>query len=315
MKKLLGLFMFVLLLYASLWPKVPAENRDGNHANMLRRVGQYGIISLGVGTLIVAGGIDLSMGSFIGLCSTVLAVGMSRQGWSPSTAVGVVLALAVGVGLLHGVLATKCRLQPFVVTLCGLFAYRGLARWYAGDTNAGMEGKYPGFRDAFSRAEPGGIPIEFIYLVVAVVLFGLFLHRTVYGRYLFAIGSNELAAKYSGIHVDRYKIAAYVICSLTAAFFSMMHLAEIASIAPSGAGEMMELYAIAGAVLGGCSLRGGEGTVAGIVLGAAIPTLIQTAVNFWEIPQALEYTAMGGALLVGALLDEVLRRRNALKRG
>ena len=315
MKKLLGLLLFLVLLYAALWPKVPADSREQNHVNMLRRVGQLGIISLGAGTLIIAGGIDLSMGSFIGLCATVLAAGMSRSGWSPATAVAVVAGMAVGAGLIHGVLATKLRLQPFVVTLCGLFVYRGLARWYAGDTNAGLGRDYPGFRNAFSRADLWGVPIEFVYLVVAVVFFGLLLHRTIYGRYLFAIGSNELAAKYSGIHVDRYKIGAYVLCSLSAAFFSMMHLAEIASVAPSNAGTLLELYAIAGAVLGGCSLRGGEGNVLGIVLGAAILTSLQTAVNFWEIPQALEYSAIGGALLVGALLDEVLRRRNSLKRG
>jgi len=315
MKKLLGLFVFLVLLYAALWPKVPADTRDQNHTNMLRRVGQIGVISLGVGTLIIAGGIDLSMGSFIGLCATVLAVGMSRDGWSPATAIGVVLAMAVGAGLVHGLLATKMRLQPFVVTLCGLFIYRGLARWYAGDTNAGLGRDQPGFRDAFSRAEVAGVPIEFVYLVVVVAFFGLLLHRTVYGRYFFAIGSNELAAKYAGIRVDRYKIAAYVLCSLSAAFFSMMHLAEIASVAPSNTGMLMELYAIAGAVIGGCSLRGGEGNVPGIMLGAAILTMLQSAVNFWEIPQALEYTAIGGALLIGALLDETLRRRNALKRG
>jgi ribose transport system permease protein len=309
MKKLIGLLLFAIGLYLAVFVKVPEgnDNRTKNNVNMARRMSQLGIVSLGAGTLIIAGGIDLSIGSFMGLCATVLAVGMQRQGWSPPQAIAVVLGMGVVVGLIHGLLVTKLRLPAFIVTLCGLFIYRGLARWWAGDANAGIG---PGmFKRAFSEATPFGLPVEFIYLVVAAIVFYLLLQRSIYGRYLYAIGSNELAAKYSGIRVDRYKIFAYVLCSLTAAFYSMMHLAEVASVSPSNVGSMLELYAIAGAVIGGCSLRGGEGNVLGIILGASILTLLQAVVSFWDVPQSLEYAAIGGALLVGAIMDEVLRRR------
>jgi ribose transport system permease protein len=315
MKKLAGVVVVLLLLYIALLATVPNARRHENHTNMARRIGQYGIISLGAGTLIISGGIDLSMGSFVGLSATVLAVCMSAKQMSPAAAIAVAAALGVAAGTIHGLLVTKLRLQPFVVTLCGLFVYRGLARWLAGDANPGLGSGHLEFREIFSLHEFGWIPVEFLYLVAAVVLFGVFLHRSVYGRYLFAIGSNETAVRYSGIPVDRFKILAYVLCSLTAVFFSIMYLAEIAGVQPSNTGAFLELYAIAGAVLGGCSLRGGDGNVIGIVAGTAILAILKTAVTFWEVPDAMEYAAIGGALLFGAILDEFLRRRSPAARG
>jgi ribose transport system permease protein len=305
MKKLAGLIVFVVILYAAVWLSVGS----GSNVNLLRKFGQIGIICLGVGTLIIAGGIDLSMGSFIALSSTVMAVGMSQKGWSPATAIGVATALGVAAGTTHGLVVTKLRVQPFVVTLCGLFVYRGLALWYAGNMNAGLGSSFQGFRYTFSNAKPLGVPIEFFYLLAALAGFAVLLHRTVYGRYLMAIGSNETSARYSGIRVDRYKILAYVICSLSAVFFSIEYLAENPSVSPSTYGAMFELYAIAGAVLGGCSLRGGDGNAIGIVLGAAVLTLLKPVVSFWLDDSSLEWVVIGLALLAGAILDEQLRAR------
>jgi ribose transport system permease protein len=157
-----------------------------------------------------------------------------------------------------------------------------------------------------------------MFLVILLILMAVatvFLHRSVYGRYLFAIGSNEKAAKYSGIATDRYKILAYVICSGLAAVYGILYLMENNSAKPSDAGAFLELYAIAAAVLGGCSLRGGEGTVLGILLGTVILCLLPNMNNMWGIPSSLENIVFGMALLFGATLDEVLRRRNALRAG
>ncbi|MCE9604467.1 MAG: ABC transporter permease [Planctomycetia bacterium] len=314
MKKLIGSLTFMLLLYAALYFTGEGAFDLRNHANMARQIGQLGILCLGAGTLIIAGGIDLSMGSFIGLCGAVLAVGLSK-GWHPAVGIGVVCTMGVVAGTIHGLLVTKLKVQAFIVTLCGLFIYRGLARWWTGETNAGLGGGSLEFRYLFNGARLLGIPIEFVYLLGAAALAGLLLHRSIYGRYLFAIGSNELAAKYSGISVDAYKILAYVACSLSAVLFSILKLAETGSVPPSNHGASMELYAIAGAVLGGCSLRGGEGNVIGIVIGAVILVLLNSVVNFAMIPQSLEYTAIGSALLLGAILDEALRRRSAVRKG
>jgi ribose transport system permease protein len=312
MKKLVGLIVFIVILYAAVWVK--AENQAQSNSNMLRRVGQYGIVCLGVGTLIIAGGVDLSMGSFIALSGAVMAVGMSQKGWSPATAVAVCAGLGVLVGTAHGLIVTKLKVQPFVVTLCGWFIYRGLARWYCGEMNAGLGGAHPDFSRIFSTGEYFGMPVEFLYLLVALAGFSVLLHRTVYGRYLFAIGSNETAARYAGIRVDRYKILAYVICSLSAVFFSIEKLAQSNSVMPSNFGTTIELYAIAGAVIGGCSLRGGDGNAIGMVLGAAVLTLLEPLVGFWLQASSLELTVIGGALLAGAILDEQIRARNVLAR-
>lgn len=314
MKKLIGLLLVLIVLYGALITMLPPRAIGQNNFNLARRVGQYGIISLGAGVLIVSGGIDLSIGSFIGLSATVLAVGIQRQGWSPGAGIAAVLGLGAVVGWIHGMLVTKAKLQPFVVTLCGLFIYRGLARWYGDDSNAGLGSEHETFRKAFSKYELLGLPVEFWYLIAAVVVFGVLLHRSTYGRYLFAIGSNELAARYSGIRVDRYKIFAYILCSLTAALFSIMFLADSNSVQPSSTGSLIELYAIAGAVLGGCSLRGGEGSVAGIVLGTAILFVLMTTVFVAGVSDKLEYTAIGLTLLIGAMLDEFLRRRGTAVR-
>ena len=150
-------------------------------------------------------------------------------------------------------------------------------------------------------------------MLAVAALFALVMHASVYGRYLYAIGSNERAARYSGIVTDRYKVLAYVLCSMLASFFGVLYLMQENSVQPSSTGNFLELYAIAGAVLGGCSLRGGEGTVAGVLIGTAILWLLPNLANMWGIPSALEYTVIGAALLAGAMLDELLRRRSAVK--
>jgi ribose transport system permease protein len=312
MKKLVGLIVVLVILYGVTIANMMPEQIGNNNVNLARSIGQYGIISLGVAAVIISGGIDLSIGSFMGLCTTVLAVGLSEYGWSPPFAIAVVLGLGVVAGTIHGLLVTKAKLQPFVVTLCGLFIYRGLARWWGNDTNSGLGLGFTEFRTAFAEYQILGLPVSFWYLIGTAVIATVLLHRSVFGRYLFAIGSNELAARYSGIRVDLYKILAYVLCSVSAAFFSVLYLAEIASAQPSSDGQMLELYAIAGAVIGGCSLRGGEGTVAGIVVGTAILFVMKTAVYMVGVPDRLLYTAIGLMLLAGAMIDEFSRRRGAM---
>jgi ribose transport system permease protein len=232
--------------------------------------------------------------------------------WHPRPAILAVLALGAGIGLVNGLLITKLRVQAFVVTLCGLFIYRGTARWVGGDTQRGLGTSFRELKDFFNGSWLG-LPMALVIFLGLCLAAVVFLHLSVYGRYLYALGSNERAARYSGIATDRYKVLAYVLCSLLTAFFSVLYLMKLNSAQPSSTGNFFELYAIAGAVLGGCSLRGGEGTVLGIVIGTAILWLLPNLANMWGIPSALEYTVIGGALLLGAILDELLRRRGAAR--
>ena len=312
MKKLLGLALFLIVLYVLLLWSNEAARSALNHYNLGRRIGLLGIISLGAGFLIITGGIDLSIGSVIGLCATVMAMLLVDYKMPPPLAIGCVLLLGATIGLIHGLMVTKLRVQAFVVTLCGLFIYRGAARWIASDQVKGLAGEFTELKSLLYRQDVylAGLELPKFLVVLAIlsVFATIFLHFTVYGRYFFAIGSNELAARYSGIATDRYKILAYVMCSTLAAFFAILQLMELNSATPSSTGTFMELYAIAGAVLGGCSLRGGEGSVAGILMGSTILAILPNFAKMWGFKSDLEYMVIGVALLLGALLDELLRR-------
>jgi ribose transport system permease protein len=163
-----------------------------------------------------------------------------------------------------------------------------------------------------------GLPLSFIAFILVAIVMGIALHRSVFGRYLYAIGKNEEAARYSGIRTGRIIAAAYIICSGLAAISSIYFVMYTRSIAPASHGNFYELYGIAAAVLGGCSLRGGEGSIFGIVLGAVLLQILQNLVNLLGIPSSLNFTVMGGVILIGVLLDQQLiqyRQRHAAMRG
>ena len=160
-----------------------------------------------------------------------------------------------------------------------------------------------------------GIPVYLVIFLVLVLAAGVFLHYSVYGRYYFALGSNERAARFAGIAVDTYKISAYVLCSLLTGVYSYLFLMWTSSVEPASIGQNEELTAIAGAVLGGCSLRGGEGTIYGMVVGTIIIIILKMMINFWRIPDSVEGMMIGFILLLGIILDEVLRWRDGARPG
>lgn len=315
MKKLVGIGLFLAILYGALLLSDPGASSLQNHLNLGKRIGLYGILSLGAGMLIITGGIDLSIGAVVGLSSTLLAVLLVDYGVPPLPAMLLVMLMGGLIGVIHGLLVTRVKLQAFVVTLCGLFIYRGLSRWIANDSIKGLGNQFEDWKWLLSYNRPLGLPTSLVVLLILMAAATVFLHFSVYGRYFYAIGSNDKAASYSGIATDRYKILAYVLCSGLAALFGILELMQNNSAQPSSAGEFYELYAIAGAVLGGCSLRGGEGTVLGIFIGTAILWLLPNFNNMVGISSTLEKIVIGTALLLGAVLDEVLRRRNAVRAG
>jgi ribose transport system permease protein len=149
-----------------------------------------------------------------------------------------------------------------------------------------------------------------VLLLVTAAAAWLLLHRSVYGRYLFAVGRNAEAARYAGIDTRAVTTGAYVISGLLTAVSAILIAFYTNSISPSSHGNFYELYAIAAAVVGGCSLRGGEGSVLGIILGAAVLQVIRNLVNLMDIPSSLDFAVMGAVILVGAIADELVRPRN-----
>jgi ribose transport system permease protein len=346
MKKLLGIFgLFVFIFIFTAW-RSPKFLSAYNQQNLIGWISLFGIISIGAAFVIITGGIDLSIGSTVGLTGSLTAWLMTKHvvsnatesflsqcrlswlladhHWSVPVVLCAVLAVSLLIGFAHGLLITKMRLQPFVVTLCGLLLYRGLARFVTDDQSQGFGSAHDGLRSiaigklwlvpqvkqAGTDRLVGGfaVPVSVFFLIGIAVVAAIFLNRTIWGRYLLAIGRNETAARYSGINTDRMKILAYVVCSLLGGVGGILFSLNLNSTQPSGLGEFYELYAIAAAVLGGCSLRGGEGTILGVIIGTAVMRVLYNAINILGIPTHLEFAIIGTVILAGVIADELVKR-------
>ena len=389
-------------------------------------------------------------------------VGLDRQPWtSVPVALAIVMGVSLAIGLFHGLLIARLKLQPFVVTLCGLLLYRGITRGFTQDQTQGLIDEYPTLKlivtaelariplvwgllvaggmllvggvtwawvnqrrsgtaeslvgalaapvslavmglgllfwgvmtmssqeiiaieadqqrvvrvdlpEATSRvrveatadgtnwsavdeisvaatetrqeltvpslatiraARPGqwtglrvvvlervepeiGLPAPLVILLIVGVLASVFLNHTIYGRYLLAMGNNEEAARYSGINTQRMTILAYVICAGLAGLGGVLFVLDINSAQPVDFGNFYELYAIAAAVLGGCSLRGGEGTILGVVIGAALMRVLKNMITLVDwMPTYIEYAIIGAVILAGVIVDELVKRAAARRR-
>ena len=306
----IGISVLLLVLCAIVAAASPQFLSVVNLQNVARLVGTYGIFSIGVGVVIITGGIDLSVGSICALLGVLLSMMLVEWGWAPSLALGAVLALGGALGAVHGLLITRLGLQPFIVTLCGLLLYRGAARYVADDSTKGF-GAGQGFEwvRALASGSVAGVPMPFVVMCVVAAIAWVLLHRSVYGRHLFAVGHNAEAARYSGVGTRAVVAWAYVLSGVLAALSAVIIAFYTNSISPASHGNFYELYAIAAAVVGGCSLRGGEGTVLGIVIGAALLQVLRNLVNLLDIPGSLDFAVMGGVILLGAVADQLFGRR------
>ncbi len=336
MKRILGVLGLLVVLYAGLVgtyvenapPLEPASKTQerilGNLIDVGNIQGRYGLITVGAALVIITGGIDLSIGSVVGLAAVLFGVFM-EAGVHPFAAVPLVVLCGAVIGLGNGLLITLLRLQPFLVTLCGMFVYRGAARLLAGTVSRTKAVEaHPEFADALQsiryvlvgKDATGELvfPAQFVLLLVVAAVAAFFLHRTAYGRYWYAIGHNELAAKYAGVSVNRQRVVVYVACSALSALAGVLLFLDMPSIQSDSGGLYLELYAILGAVLGGCSLRGGEGTAVGMVLGAMVLPVLENVVSIRGLKSDVIPAVIGLTLLVGTIVDEFIRRRSRLNR-
>ena len=318
LKKDLGLLVLIVVVGAIVAIINPRFLSTINIANTANLVGLFGIFAIGQGFVIITGGIELSVGSMIAILGVIFIDMIANKGMPWPLAAVLVIAIALVMGLVHGLLITKLKLQPFVVTLCGLLIYRGVARFYTADATAGfpfgvnfpdLEWLTTGRTDIVSNLTGGAvhtllIPHSFFVMVVIAIIMWIVLHRSVFGRYLFAVGKNEEAARYSGIRTTQVIIAAYIICAGLTALSAIYFAMYTRSILPSGHGNFYELYAIAAAVLGGFSLRGGEGSIIGVVLGTILLQVLQNLVNLLGIPTSLNFAVMGSVILIGVVADQ-----------
>jgi ribose transport system permease protein len=331
MRRELGMAVALLLLCLGLWASNPDFLGASNLVNLTRQIAMLGIFAIGISFVIVTGGIDLSVGSIIGLTGVILA-SLSGQrdlenpaagglGYSLWIGVPVALGVAALVGLAQGLLITRLDLQPFIVTLGGMLLLRGVSQTIVGGGTLSL-GDVP-----LARLANGGIlgspdsplvPYPVLVLLAVALAATYLLHFTVFGRYVYAIGGNREAAEYSGIPVRRVETATYVISALSAGVAGVCYAAYIGQMSQQ-VGIAYELYAIAAAVLGGVSLRGGEGTVIGAIVGSCIMRVIDNGINMFQwayrdasgAPRTFRldnnwtFIIIGAVILVAVVLDQV----------
>jgi ribose transport system permease protein len=319
MKKELGIFLILAAVCIVVSLCTPTFYSSYNIKNLSTLTGMFGIFSVGLALVIITGGIDLSVGSIFALQGVMLYIMLREWHWPWPVAAVVILAGAAVLGAIHAFLITKIRLQPFIVTLCAMLIYRSIARYAISDASAGFGAESFGIFRALASGRVN-IPFTdyvigapFIALIVVAAIMWVVLHRSVYGRYLYAVGRNEDAARYSGINSKLVVASAYILCTVLAAFSGILFAIDTNTIQASDFGIGYEMYGIAAAVLGGCSLRGGEGSILGVVIGTALLQVLQTAVNLLGIPSSLNFAVMGGVILIGVLVDQILAQRRGRK--
>jgi len=284
-----------------------------NVQSILRDAPILAIFAIGQGIVIIAGGIDLGVGSL--LCfSGMLAVLEVKEGFPLAAIIPSAVALTTLVGVIHGVLISTLNLQPFMVTLCSLLIFRGLSRVLTDDRTIGFVASQHSAFAALGRPV-GGVPFPLIVLGVVLVAVLLFMHRTVHGRYLYAIGYNLEAARLSGVRVNALRIFAYGLSGFLTGIAGLLEASAIGSRQPTSDGVAYELYGITAAVLGGCTLSGGQGSIIGIAIGAGILMVIRSAIIFVPgLSQQWTSVVTGLILLAAVIIDAVVKRRRLRRR-
>ena len=284
-----------------------------NGTNLLRTTSDFmelGIMVLPMVFIIVTGNIDLSIASALGLSASLMGW-LYMGGWNIWAAVALALVAGAGAGLLNGVLVARLRLPSLAVTLGTLSFYRGLAYVLLGDQAA------RGYPDAFTylgQGTLGSTQIPFSLLIFAglAVAFGLVLHKTTFGRYLYAIGNNEAAARYSGVPVARIKIIVYVLAGVMAALAGFILAARYGSTRPD-IGLGLELTVITVAVLGGVSIFGGSGTMVGAVLALVLVGILRFGMGLINIQGQVQEIVIGLLLILSILLPRLGSRLSAAR--
>jgi ribose transport system permease protein len=296
----------VLLLSAAL---AFASNRfltTDNLLNVLRQAGPTFLVASGVTFVILAGGLDLSIGANLGLSACLAAAVMKSTG---TIVLGIAAGIACGtvVGLLNGLMVTALRLPPFIATYGMLWMLKGATGWFmAGQTIYGFP---PGFR-AIGSGYLLGVPVP-VYLMVVCLAIGVVLTRyTTYGYEIHAIGANPEAARLSGIPVRRRLNLVYTLSGAMAGFSAILYLAR-ANSADADLGEPLMLPAIAAVLIGGTSLFGGAGGLTGTLIGAVLLTLVLNGMTLLAIQSNWQPLVMGTIVLLAALIDVLTRRARA----
>jgi ribose transport system permease protein len=282
-----------------------------NIFNVLRNMSTISIMAIGMTMVIVSGGIDLSVGSVLAVSAMLTARLMVEQGLNPWLATVIGLATGAALGGVNGLLITRVKVNPFIATLGMMSIARGLTYLFASGlassvaSNIPMKDEGVGFLGA---GYIGPVPFPIIEMFAFVLLATLFLNNTVLGRQIYGVGSNERAAMLSGVNVNRVRMFCYTLTGLLAAYAGIM-TSGLLSNSATNAGIGTELDVIAAAVIGGASLAGGEGTVYGAVIGAAIMAVLRNAFVLLGLPTYMQTISIGVVIVLAVALDGLRRRQ------
>jgi ribose transport system permease protein len=269
-------------------------------------------MAIGVTFCLISGGNDLSVGA--GMICYALAGGFLVQqcGWPVWGGMIVTIVMGLCFGVLNGVMVAIMNLPPFIATLCTMLITRGLGSIITG----GMAVSWPSrsgqggwFRSLFKIINNGKIiPVGFIIVIVCIILMSIVLNKTRVGRYIIAIGSNKEAARLSGVNVIKYQMMAYIISGFFAGLAGIAYAATFSSSVAPGTGAGLELDAIGGAIIGGTSMTGGQGSIIGTLLGVFVMSLLKTGLPYVGL-QANWQQIITALVLIGAIYIDVLKNR------
>lgn len=284
-----------------------------NAMNVLTRTAFIGIIAVGMCFVIISGGIDLSVGSMAALIAGVTILLMNKLvplGWPPVALVLVGMATAVLLGALfglaHGLLITRGRIEPFIVTLGTLGIFRAYLTYFADGGALALDND---LADAYGPVYYGsllGVPIPVWVFALVAIGGALLLQRTAYGRYVQAIGSNEQVARYAAVDVDRTKVLTYTLLGVCVGIATLLYVPRLGSASPT-TGLLWELEAIAAVIVGGTALRGGAGSIGGTVIGAILLSVISNILNLTSIISVYLNAAVQGFVIIAVAFMQ--RRR------
>ncbi len=298
---LVGLIVVVIIVNAQI---SPFFLQGSNLSRAARDFMELGIMILPMAYIIITGNIDLSVASTMGMCASLMGL-LFNTGWNIWPAAGAALLLGLVAGLLNGFLIARLKLPALVVTLGTYAFYRGMAYAMLGDNAA------RGYPEAFTYLGQGSIgdtriPFSLALFLVLAVIFGLVLHKTTFGRYLYAIGNNEDAARYSGVPVARIKLTIFALSGLMSALAGIILAARFGSTRPD-IGNGLELAVITATVLGGINIFGGSGTMIGAVLSLVLIGLLRFGMGLSNIQGQVQSIAIGLLLVLSVMLPYVGR--------
>ncbi|ALE94393.1 ribose ABC transporter permease [Arthrobacter alpinus] len=308
------LLAFASLLALVVFFSVASENfyQAGNLSNILLSTVVTGLLALGTTFVIITGGIDLSIGTGMTLCSVMTAWFMTQLGLP--MILGVLAGVAFGalIGSVNGFFVAVLKIPSFIATLAMMMVAAGLALVISG-TKPIYTNEVPGFQKIFAlgKSIPGlVIPNAVFILFAAAIIAGLILSKTVLGRYTYSIGSNEQATALSGVNVTKWTVLIYTLAGSFTGLAGVIATARLNSAQPAG-GMGLELQAIAAVVIGGTSLQGGKGSIIGTVIGALIMSVLTNGLTLMSIPQEWQQVAVGVVIILAVYLDMMRRKKTA----